>query len=138
MSAFKGFSENQIEEGEGRGVGRKDLGKVIIDHYDPHRISWKIFLEGAKKVKKSGSPVKVPAKEICDVPQEALLSCATITSTRTADHPPTLDPDILTGTSTDSPKVEVLHKRQKEIEEENNKKRKLLLDTINERFLADV
>ena len=29
MSAFKGFSENQIEQGEGCGVGGKHLGKVI-------------------------------------------------------------------------------------------------------------
>ena len=97
-----------------------------------------LFLIGAKKVKKSASPVvKVPAKQVCDVPPEALLSSSqTLSSTNAANHQPILDPDILSGTSTDSPKVEVLQKRQKEIEEENNKKRQLLLDTINERFLA--
>ena len=46
------------------------------------------------------------------------------------------DPDVLEGALKEAlPKVEKMERRQKEIEEENNKKRKLLLDTINERLL---
>lgn len=46
------------------------------------------------------------------------------------------DPDVLEGALKEAlPKVEKMERRQKEIEEENKKKRKLLLDTINERLL---
>ena len=92
--------------------------------------------EGAKKVKKSSSPVKASTKQVCDVPQEALLSSpiSMPSTSRGKPQPAALDPDILSGTSTDPPKAEVMQKRQKEIEEENNRKRQLLLDTISERF----
>ena len=79
-------------------------------------------------------------KKNVECPPEALLSHQPEGSRTTETVPVSVkdakDPDLLEGALKEAlPKVEKMERRQKEIEEENKKKRKLLLDTINERLL---
>ena len=86
-----------------------------------------------KKVKKSRGPEQSTNKQqrVTDVPPEALLSSPKVSISSASEL--RSNPDILSGTSEQTSTIEKIQTRQKDIEEENRKTRKILLDTINER-----
>lgn len=157
MSAFKGFSEDQIQLGEDgdqvspsiRPQGWTNFHLVYV-----WSVTFTFFLAGRKKparkitnnAVKSSTTTNAPSKPDDNISPKALLSSPTLSHTTSSPEKKvnpedSNNPDLLKEISHDVDpgpqdhlsKMELLQQRQKALEEENKKKRQLLSKAIADR-----
>lgn len=126
MCDFRGFSEVELN--------REDKVRSEGDAFKPRK--------NVKKSPKKSAATTLPILD--EVPPGALLSSPTISSSTVEPTEPnesikpneSQDPDILEGISEENAslsKIELLEQRQKQMEEDNKRKRVLLLKEIADR-----